>query len=310
MPLYLGIDTSNYTTSLAIYNSDDNTVITEKKLLEVKTGELGLRQSDAVFQHTKQLPLLMDRLFSDRNYKVSAVGVSVKPRNIEGSYMPCFLSGLSVAEAIAVTNNVSIYKTSHQMGHILAALYSCSNTEFIKKKFLCFHVSGGTTDMLLCEPSDDVMNITQVGSSLDLKAGQAVDRVGLMLGLDFPCGPELEKLALQSTESYKIKPTIKDHDCCLSGVENKCHDMLIKGESKENTALFCLEYIKVTLFAMAKNALSTYGEMPVVFAGGVMSNSIIRSELSENLNCFFAKPEFSCDNAAGIAYYSYLRSNK
>lgn len=310
MSFYLGIDTSNYTTSLALYNSDNDTVISEKKLLEVKTGELGLRQSDAVFQHTKQLPVLMQSLFEKYSPELCAIGVSVKPRNIEGSYMPCFLSGLAVAKSVAVTNNIPLFETSHQVGHILAALYSCKKLELIKTRFMCFHVSGGTTDMLLCEPSDDIIKITQIGGSLDLKAGQAVDRVGLMLGLSFPCGPQLETLALKSNKAFRIKPTLKGLDCCLSGIENKCKAMYLNGENKEDIALFCLENIKSTLFLMAQSALDTYGKMPVVFAGGVMSNSIIRNEMSSLLDCYFAQPEFSCDNAAGIAIYSYLRSNR
>ena len=117
---YLGIDTSNYTTSLALYNSEDNSVIQSKKLLPVKQGELGLRQSDALFHHTKQLPELFKELFKDFIGEIKAVGVSVKPRNAEGSYMPCFLAGESVATAISSANDIPLHKTSHQVGHILA----------------------------------------------------------------------------------------------------------------------------------------------------------------------------------------------
>ena len=93
MPDFLGIDTSNYTTSVAVYDSEANKVYQTKKLLPVKQGELGLRQSDAVFHHTKQLPDMVELLFAEHDFAPEAVSVSVRPRNIEGSYMPCFLCG-------------------------------------------------------------------------------------------------------------------------------------------------------------------------------------------------------------------------
>ena len=310
MPYFMGIDTSNYTTSVALYDSDKNTIIQHKKLLPVKKGELGLRQSDAVFHHTIQLPELIGNMFEEYNINLSGIAVSTRPRNVDGSYMPCFLTGKAIANSISSINKISLYETSHQIGHILSALYSCNKMDYIKSKFLCFHVSGGTTDMLLVEPSEDIIKATQIGGSLDLKAGQVVDRVGVMLGLQFPCGVQLEKLAVISTQKYKIKPTLKGLNCCLSGVENQCATMHKNNIPQEDIARYCLEYIKETLAQMAKLAIKQYGEMPIVFAGGVMSNSIIRNDISSILNCNFAKPEFSCDNAAGIALYAYLRSIK
>ncbi len=311
MPYFMGIDTSNYTTSVALYNSDTNEIVQHKKLLPVKNGKLGLRQSDAVFHHTIQLPEIISAMFKDLDIEIKSIAVSTKPRNKEGSYMPCFLVGKAVANSISSINKIPLHETSHQIGHILSALHSCDKVDFINNKFLCFHVSGGTTDMLLVEPSDkDIIKVSQIGGSLDLKAGQVVDRVGLMLGLQFPCGIELEKLALNSNIKYKIKPTLKNLDCCLSGVENQCVTMHKNNISKEDIARYCLEYIKFTLLEMSKLAVEKYGEMPIVFAGGVMSNSIIREEVSDVLNCYFAKPEFSCDNAAGVALYTYLRSEK
>ena len=306
--IILGIDTSNYTTSTALYNTETNQIIQSKKLLPVKKGELGLRQSDAVFHHTKQLPMMMTKLFEDTDEIPEAIGVSVRPRNIDGSYMPCFLCGEGLAEALSAVNNIPVYKTSHQVGHILAALYSSDKLELVNEPFIAFHVSGGTTDCLLVEPdSENVINITEVGTSLDLKAGQAVDRVGLMLGLAFPCGGQLEKLAEKSEKKYKIKPTLKDGNCCLSGVENKCGKMLADGEKHEDIAMFCLQYIYSSISGMTQCALDKFGNLPVLFAGGVMSNKIIRRQLENKFNSYFAEPAFSCDNAAGTAVYAALK---
>lgn len=310
MPEYIGIDTSNYTTSTAVYISGENRVIQRKRLLPVKNGELGLRQSDAVFHHTKQLPELIEELC--REHRISdavTVSASVRPRNAEGSYMPCFLVGEGYARAYSAATGTELHTTSHQTGHILAALYSADRLALVKERFIAFHVSGGTTDCLLCEPdSENVLRITQAGTSLDLKAGQAVDRAGVMLGLSFPCGAELEKLAVRADMTYKVRPVIRDGNCCLSGVENKCSDMLRKGEKPENIARYCLDFIAETILAMTNDAVSKYGRLPLLFAGGVMSDKLIRNRITSCYpEAYFAAPEFSCDNAAGVAIYGYLK---
>ena len=310
MPDFLGVDTSNYTTSAALYISEENRIVQVKRLLPVKQGELGLRQSDAVFHHTKQLPDMIEELRSKYgSMKPAAVSASVRPRNVEGSYMPCFLCGEGFGRSLSAVNDIPLFRTSHQVGHILAALYSAGRMELVNERFIAFHVSGGTTDCLYCETdADDVIKITEVGTSLDLKAGQVVDRTGVMLGLQFPCGPELEKLAVKADKSYKVKAVLKDSSCCLSGVENKCRDMLDKGEKPENIAKFCLDTICVTVAAMTDKAIEKYGRLPLVFAGGVMSDKLIRDRIISLYNdASFAEPQFSCDNASGVAIYGYLK---
>lgn len=313
MPEFLGVDTSNYTTSAALYISEENRIVQVKRLLPVKDGELGLRQSDAVFYHTKQLPDMIEELRSKHGSMApAAVSASTRPRNVDGSYMPCFLCGEGFARSLSAVNDIPLFRTSHQVGHILAALYSADRMELVNERFIAFHVSGGTTDCLLCEPdSEDIINITEVGTSLDLKAGQAVDRTGVMLGLRFPCGAELEKLALKADKSYKVKAVLKDGNCCLSGVENKCRDMLKSSEKPENIAKFCLDTVGETIIAMTEKAIEKYGKLPLVFAGGVMSDVLIRDRIISRFSgASFAEPAFSCDNAAGVAIYGYYKYNK
>ncbi len=310
MPEFLGIDTSNYTTSTAVYISGENRVIQRKRLLPVKSGALGLRQSDAVFHHTKQLPDMIESLFNEEEIgNITAVGVSARPRNIEGSYMPCFLCGEGFARCYCAIEKIPMYSTSHQVGHILSALYSADRLELIKQPFIAFHVSGGTTDCLLCEHDRDmILKITTISTSLDLNGGQVVDRVGLMLGLDFPCGIELEKLAVNADKHQKIRVTLKEGNCCLSGVENKCKTMLEKGESAENISAYCLDYISETIISMTEYALEKHGKLPLVYAGGVMSDKLIRDKIiSKYKEASFAQPQFSCDNATGTALFAYLK---
>ena len=309
MAQILGIDTSNYTTSVALLDCKTREILQKKQLLPVKAGEAGLRQSDAVFHHTRQLPVLFEELQSVISHEtLCAVSVSTRPRNVEGSYMPCFLTGVSVAKAIHTVCHVPLYETSHQIGHILAALYSAGHLEAIQKPFFAFHVSGGTTDLLYCEPdAQQMLHIIQVGTSLDLKAGQAIDRVGLMLGLRFPCGKELEKLALRSQKQIKAHSVVRGTNCCLSGLENQCRRMVDQGEIPEDIAKYCLMTVAQTIRSMADHARERYGDLPMVYAGGVMSNQMIRPLLKKYGTCWFAEPEYACDNAAGVAIYGDLR---
>lgn len=300
MSNFLGIDTSNYTTSAAVYDSEKNIIVQEKMLLPVKSGECGLRQSDAVFHHTNQLSSVLKKLIK-KNETFNAIGVSDRPRNAEGSYMPCFLAGKNAAEIISYIMNSDIFYTSHQIGHIAAALFSCDKLSLMNERFLAFHVSGGTTDCLLCTPDEnEIINAELFSSSLDLKAGQAVDRIGVMLGIDFPCGKQLEKLASKSNENFKINVKLKKNDCCLSGLENQCRKMFESSFPKADVAKYCLTFIGETIKKMTVAALAELGDLPVVYAGGVMSNLYIK-EMLENNYTYFANPEFSCDNGTGVA---------
>ncbi|MCD7823833.1 MAG: peptidase M22 [Oscillospiraceae bacterium] len=306
---YLGIDTSNYTTSAAVFDSETHSIRQNKKLLSVKHGEIGLRQSEAVFQHVKQLPEVIEGLVRDGK-SISAIGVSSRPRNIEGSYMPCFMVGETVAKSISSVGNIPVYETSHQVGHVLAALYSCRRLDLLEseKPFIAFHVSGGTTDCLLIKTdSEEVITATEISSSLDLKAGQLIDRVGVMLGLGFPCGKELEKLACESKAEFKPKATIRDGSCCLSGIENQCRDMFSNGKDSCDIALFALKSVEAAIYEMTICAIKKFGSLPVVYAGGVMSDKLIRVRLESDFDSYFAEPAFSQDNAAGVAIFAAIK---
>lgn len=309
--MFLGIDTSNYTTSAALYDLSANEIIQRKKLLPVKEGELGLRQSDAVFAHVKQLGEIFETLINGNKYNIDAIGVSTRPRDIDGSYMPCFLVGEMVSKTLSSVLEIPRYDFSHQQGHIAAALFSAGRLDLINEKFIAFHLSGGTTEALLVTPDENrIIKCEKVAGSADLKAGQAVDRVGVMLGLPFPAGKYLEELALLSTAKFKIKPTMKGSECCLSGIENKCRKMLDSGEKREDIALFCLKSIEAALCGMTDALIAEYGKLPLIYAGGVMSNKIIRKTMEEKYCGIFAMPEFSSDNAAGIAVLASIAARK
>lgn len=307
--MYLGIDTSNYTTSVCLVN-DQKQIFQEKKILQVKSGEKGLRQSDAVFQHTINLPELIRKLQIETStqFNLKTVTASSKPRNVDGSYMPCFLTGVNTAYAVSAFTGATYYETSHQIGHILSVLFSENLLQLISEPFVALHLSGGTTEVLLVEPdNENILSAKIIAKSLDLKAGQAIDRTGVLLGIDFPCGAELDKLSLESAQNYRHKPSVKGMDVSLSGVENKATELFKSGSPKQDIAKFVLTYIAESVLAMLDNVFSEYPIMPIVFSGGVSSNSILRNTVKSKYNAFFANPQFSCDNALGVAVYGYLK---
>ncbi len=303
MSVFLGLDTSNYTTSVAFSDGKTGTVCQQKQLLPVKAGEMGLRQSDAVFHHVRQLPTLLEQLRSECDEDIKAVAASDRPGARDGSYMPCFLVGTGAARELGALLRIPVHFFTHQQGHVMAALYGADCLVLREKPFLAFHVSGGTTDAIYVKPDkESVISCEVVACSLDLKAGQLIDRVGGMLGLPFPAGPALEALALQADAvSQKPRASMDGANCHLSGVQNQCETMLKNGVPPAQIALFCLKSVEAALVKMTEQLLCTYGELPIVYAGGVMSNSLLKKTLSSQFGGRFAPPQFSADNAAGIA---------
>ena len=299
----LGIDTSNYTTSVAVASDDGYRHVRE--ILDVKDGERGLRQSDALFLHTKNLPRLVEELDAG---KVDGVAFSSRPRAVEGSYMPCFLAGEAVARSIASTLGVPIFAFSHQAGHIEAAVRTCGAD--VGNEFLAFHLSGGTTEILLARADErEGWMCDIVGKTLDISAGQLIDRAGVLLGMKFPCGAELEEAAVRCVDKMpKINIKLQNGSCNLSGFENKILEMTGTGVSREYISRYALEAVGKTVVQMSLSAREKYPSLPIIYAGGVMRNSIIKEMIKKELkNVCFAAPELSSDNAVGTAYLGYRR---
>lgn len=312
--LFLGVDTSNYTTSLSLV-CDGKVISNVRRLLFVKDGEKGLRQSDAVFLHTKALPELSKELFSGvdmTDAKLCAVGVSTKPRDVEGSYMPCFLSGYSYASGIAHSHSIPMFTFSHQAGHISAAVYSSGKESscFEELPFISFHVSGGTTEALYTVFNGETYLCKIVGGTNDASCGQIIDRAGVMMGLSFPCGKELDAISSGSTKKLPLTVSHKDGFFSMSGLENKVQKFLSDKEEKADVAMFLFRSIASSIQECCKHLRQLYGTRPILYAGGVMSNSVIRKELSQLPDVYFASPELSCDNACGTALLAYKKYMK
>lgn len=299
----IGFDTSNYTTSIAWF--DGVTGVNQSQLLPVKEGTLGLRQSDAVFHHTKRLPELSGRLFSNVLLnEVTAIGVSVSPRAVNGSYMPCFLVGYSHAKMLADAFHVPLIECSHQQGHIAASLWSADRLDLMDRPHLAWHLSGGTTELLLVEPQNYNVDCTRIGGTSDISAGQLIDRTGQLLKLPFPSGRYLDELGQHAILDDVFRVKCNDLNFSLSGLQNKMLEFYRMTNSAEETAGYALRCISYAVSKTTETAMRLYPDYPVVFSGGVASNSMLR----ENMKSYapiFAQPQFSTDNALGVAIIAH-----
>ena len=297
----LGLDTSNYTTSTALFDGADGYQL--GRMLDVEAGSLGLRQSDALFQHVKRLPELFDRLRREgRLEDIAAVGASVKPRWVEGSYMPCFLAGETAGRILADTLGVPFFPCAHQQGHIAAVAWGAGRLEMLDKPLRAWHLSGGTTELLYVEPDGTGVLPQKIGGTSDISAGQLIDRTGVALGLDFPAGRALDTLSRTGRPDRGFAVKISNFTFSFSGMENKAKDMAAAGEPAADVARFIVATVARTIRRVTDQALEQYPGLPVLCSGGVASNSILREVMSDAV---FAPPVCSADNALGVAVLTH-----
>lgn len=302
----LGIDTSCYTTSVALV--EDGRIAQERRLLSVAQGERGLRQSSALFQHVERLPELLEALFAHSPGCVDGVCVSTRPRDAEGSYMPVFKAGECAARAIAAAQGVRIVATSHQQGHIRAALVDsgCGEAEFV-----ALHLSGGTTEAVFVGQG---LKTRLIAMSADLHAGQLVDRVGVALGLSFPAGPALEALARQGSAKGAMPLSHRGNQVSLSGAEAQAMRMIAAGAPGADVAAEVYSYLSRAVAKLIEIAVRETGAKQVLLGGGVASSALLRELLPARLKrnglkvaLCWGKPEYSGDNAVGVALIGYDR---
>ena len=305
----LGLDTSNYTTSAAWFDGTggDNT----GKLLEVPQGALGLRQSEALFQHVKRLPAMLEDLKAAGLPRVlTAIGASTRPREVEGSYMPCFLAGESQGKAMASVLEVPFYACSHQQGHIAAAAWSAGRMDLLDQPHLVWHLSGGTTELLYVVPDGAMVQATCIGGTSDISAGQLIDRTGKKLGLPFPAGKAVDELSLQARDKTHFRVKVSDCTFSFSGIENKMNALAEGGTPPAEVCWYVLSSIIQGVETATQQALVRYPGLPVLCAGGVASNQLLRQRMTKACGAVFAEPRFSTDNAMGVAILTWRIHSK
>lgn len=313
----LGIDTSNYKTSIAVIDQNYNVIYDAREFLRVKRGERGLRQSEALFQHVQTIPELIERIPVDLCNNLSAVAWSSRPRPIDGSYMPVFNAGISQGRSIASVSGVLGIGFSHQEGHIEAIRHDISLNA--NEPFIACHFSGGTSEINIVKPRrrEVVLNsgvfykISNIGGSKDIAYGQVLDRAGVAMGIGFPAGEEMDKLAISACEATNMLTSIKVGNASfnLSGIDtqikNIIDDELVKLKPEE---FICEIFTKLadSIIKSVSQACEMTGINKVIMAGGVTSSAYIRDYIKKSnaikgCNLFFGKPELSQDNAVGIA---------
>lgn len=307
--VYLGIDTSCYTTSAAVLDEAGKLIGEGRKILDVKPGRCGLQQSEMVFQHTRNLPYILEGILQGKDYELVAIGVSGYPRPIENSYMPAFLAGSGVARTLAAATGAKLHIISHQENHLEAGVWSAGGPD--AERFLLLHASGGTTDLLLAErQANGRFNLTEVGGSIDLHAGQFIDRVGVALGLKFPTGPELEKLAATAEQMVELPVSVRKLNASLSGPATAALRKLEAGADGAALALGVQYALAETFTRMLRNGAAEYNVHAVLLVGGVASNTYIRNHVTEKLakrrvSVWVPEARFSCDNATGCAAFAW-----
>lgn len=296
MTAYLGIDTSCYTTSAAVADGGRRILCSIKIPLEVAKGNKGLQQSQAVFLHIQNFRALFETNGLGKYGPFGGVCVSEKPRPQEGSYMPVFTVGDMVGTALANVLGVPLFRATHQEGHLAAALIGTEMPE----RFLAAHVSGGTTEILEAGRGGDSFDIRLIGRTLDIAAGQVIDRLAQKLGLSFPGGKHVEALA-GSGKDLKFKISTSNTDINFSGLETQALRAL-ETEAREDVCYSVLRGIALSLERVLRKAADASGLHDFLLFGGVMSNRMIRAWLLRSLSGVrFAEIEYSSDNAAGLA---------
>lgn len=300
----LGLDTSNYTTSAAVFDGREG--YNAGKLLEVRPGEKGLRQSDALFQHVNALPERLRELREKGVLRgISAVAASTRPRAVEGSYMPCFRAGESLGRSAAALLDVPFFAVSHQQGHLAAAAWSAGRMELLEAPFLAWHLSGGTTELLYVEPEGANVCARRIGGTTDISAGQLIDRTGVLLGLSFPAGKALDELSGQTAGVKGFPVKVKEMEFSISGVENQVKALAEKGTAPAEIGAFVLNTVSDTVRRATVQAQDRYPGLPLLCSGGVASNSRLRYVLTEFCQGIFAPGQYSTDNAMGVAILSH-----
>ncbi len=312
--VYLGIDTSCYTTSVAVLAETGELLGEARRILSVKPGHCGLQQSEMVFQHTRNLPELFASVWQGEAYELRAIGVSGFPRPLPDSYMPAFLTGLGMARSLATLSGAPLEVISHQENHLEAGLWSAGGPD--AERFLLLHASGGTTDVLLAERrTNGRWQITEVGGSLDLHAGQFIDRVGVALGLQFPAGAVLERLAMQAEAPLELPVSVRKLQVSLSGPCTAALRQLAGGAEPSALALGVEHALAETFARVLRNGAEQFDVDDVLLVGGVGSNAYIRKHVEERLakrrvRLWVPEPRFSCDNASGCAALAWRLHRK
>ena len=305
----LGIETSCDETGIAIY--DDEKGLSQVKLHADYGGVVPeLASRDHV---RKTVPLIQAAL---KEAGLSAKDIDAVAYTAGPGLVGALLVGATVGRSLAFAWDVPAIPVHHMEGHLLAPMLEDNPPEF---PFVALLVSGGHTQLISVT---GIGKYALLGESIDDAAGEAFDKTAKLLGLDYPGGPMLSKMASQGTEGRFVFPRpMTDRpglDFSFSGLKTFAANTIRNNDDSEQTradiARAFEDAVVDTLMIKCKRALDQTGFKRLVMAGGVSANRTLRAKLAEMMQkrrgeVFYARPEFCTDNGAMIAYAGMVRLN-
>ncbi|AFI87560.1 tRNA N6-adenosine(37)-threonylcarbamoyltransferase complex transferase subunit TsaD [Aggregatibacter actinomycetemcomitans] len=314
----LGIETSCDETGVAIYDEEKGLVANQLHTqIALHADYGGVVPELASRDHIRKLAPLLQAALKEAN---------LTPEDINGvaytsgpGLVGALLVGATVARALAYAWNVPAIGVHHMEGHLLAPMLEENPPHF---PFVALLVSGGHTQLVRV---DGVGRYELLGESIDDAAGEAFDKTAKLLGLDYPGGAALARLALNGTPNrFAFPRPMTDRpglDFSFSGLKtfaaNTLHQVLqeegnLSEQSKADIAHAFQEAVVDTLAIKCKRALKQTGLKRLVIAGGVSANTQLRQTLAELMQqlggeVFYPQPQFCTDNGAMIAYTGFLR---
>lgn len=310
MKLLLGIETSCDDTSLAIYDLDHNELKWHKsfsqEFIMAKWG--GVVPEIAARSHVEKLTHLFEAALKSNDISSSDLDY-IAVTSLPGLLGP-LLTGMNLAKSLSLINQTPIIPVNHLYAH-LEAIHL---TESIKYPYLGLLVSGGHSSFFIVKSSQD---FEYLGGTIDDAAGEAFDKGGKLLGLDYPSGKIIDDLSKNGDRNrYDFPIGLKAQDTCnlsYSGLKTALRVFLDKNPGIEKTdelsniTASYQEAIVEALRLKLKKAIKKTGPLPIVVGGGVACNSRLREVLTHSFNqVHFVAPQFCTDNAAMIANYGRL----
>lgn len=316
-PIILGIESSCDDTSAAIING--NKILSNIAANQTVHQEYGgVVPELASRAHQQNIIPVVEKSFTKANIQqkdISAIGFTRGP-GLLGS----LLVGTSFAKSLAMSLDVPLIEVNHLQAHILCHFIEDANPMSPKFPFLCLTVSGGHTMIVLVK---DYFDMEIIGKTIDDAAGEAFDKIGKIMGLDYPAGPIIDKLAkLGNPDAFTFgKPKLENYDYSFSGIKTSVLYFLQKHLKEnpnfiqENVENLCASVQKTIIDVLMKKlekAAFDYDVKEVAIAGGVSANSGLREAMQNNVeklgwNVYIPKFEYTTDNAAMIAMVAKLK---
>lgn len=316
MPInVLGIESSCDETSAAVISNTKilSNIIANQDVHQKYGGVVPELASRA---HLKNIIPVVDRAIVEANIEKKDLDAIAYTRG--PGLLGSLLVGSSFGKSLSLSLNIPLIEVNHMQAHLLAHFIDDNSENKTSFPFLGVNISGGHTQIVLCK---DYFKMEIIGESLDDSIGEAYDKCGKMMGLNYPAGPKIDEFARKGNPTkFKFSiPKVSGLDFSFSGLKTNfkrfidyksSNNKLFINEERENLCSSLQETITKILIDKIVQASKNTGIKNIVFGGGVSANSRIRESANrelKNFKLFFPKIEYTTDNAAMIAVVGYLK---